>query len=194
MQFISALIEHLVVGIIALVCLLPLAHEHGLIKDGLIAQYKDVLVYIGPPVAYVVGMYIDTFASMLSAYLRARYKTMSSRTIRIVECLAPSKGDSYTRTARILAQSPDETGKYLLQLSGRVKIARGVALTLFVAAIAYAFPPYAKGAVPAIALLALSALGSLVWLRLHVQTDSFKAHAQAKIGKDASEAGPAPSQ
>ncbi|MRW89034.1 hypothetical protein GJ699_03460 [Duganella sp. FT80W] len=178
MQFIAALIEHLVVGLVALLWLLPIANQLTLIPDVKIADHKEVLIAIGLPVAYVVGMYVDVFASLLSSFIKRALDAYGStwRSKIFGAHLSSKNGKSYERTAKILKQSPDEAARYLLQLSSREKIARGVYLNFLIAAAVNFLLPTSKYYVPPLLLIAMFSIGVLAWLRLNALTDNFKTH------------------
>ena len=159
MQFFSALVEHLVVGVIALIWALPILNYFSLIPIGF-ASNKEFVLAIGVPVAYLVGMYIDVLASRVTAPFR---KTKG--------------GKSYDRTVRIISNSPDELARYLLQLSGREKIARGAFLNFFIAMICNFVMPKSEYSINYWLLLTLSILGFIIWRRLHALTDIFKVQA-----------------
>jgi hypothetical protein len=178
MQFIAALIEHLVVGLVALLWLLPIANQLTLIPDVKIADHKEVLIAIGLPMSYVVGMYVDIFASLLSSFIKRALDVVGRnwRSKIFGAHLSSKEGGSYRRTAKILKASPDEAARYLLQLSSREKIARGVYLNFLIAAVVNCLLPTSKYYVPPLLLLVMFLVGVLVWLRLNALTDNFKEH------------------
>lgn len=178
MQFLAALVEHLVVGVVALLWLLPLADQLALVPNVKISDHKEVLIAVGLPVSYVVGMYVDVLASPLTALLRRLLDNCRPglRASFFGGHLGTPGHKSYQRTASILKHSPDEAAKYFLQLSGREKIARGVALNFVMATIVNLAVPHGMYSVPCWLLALLGIVGVLVWLRLNALTDTFKSH------------------
>lgn len=178
MQFLAALVEHLVVGVVALIWLLPLAEQLALVPAVKIVDHKEILIAVGLPVAYVVGMYVDVLASPMAALLRRLidYLWGNWRVRFFGGHLATAGGEAYQRTKAILVKSPDEAAKYLLQLSSREKIARGVALNFLLAAVVNLAATKSMYSVPPWLLALLAAIGVLVWLRLNALTDKFKSN------------------
>lgn len=200
MQFLAALVEHFVVGVVALLWVLPFLHKYSLIPSGNLAESKEIVLAVGIPAVYVIGMFVDVFSSIFTAWIRLgfdfisrsnefftdgvsaklirkHYKdTINARnpTLTTASVSASSEGKSYDRTVRILNDSPDEKAKHLLQLSGREKIARGVFCNLVVATILNACFDKSVYTVPALMLFFFALAGLFVWLRLAVLTDEFK--------------------
>jgi hypothetical protein len=173
MQFLAALVEHLVVGIVALLWGLPLANAWGLLPDVKIADHKEILIAVGLPVAYIVGMYIDVFVAPLFFALRKWiYKRHGLK--KFFGATLSGSSSAFKRTATILVKSPDETAKYLLQLSGRAKIARGASADFIVAAVVNACVATSTYTVHPLLLSATAIVSFFVWLRLAALTDQFK--------------------
>jgi hypothetical protein len=169
MQFFAALIEHFVVGIVSLIWILPLANFFGLIpllpSGEKWSDYKEVLVAVGFPAAYVVGMYVDVFAS----YALKPFHTLAQK------FFGAGSGTSYSRTIKIMKVSGDESARYLLQLSAREKIARGVVLNLLFGAIANLALPKSGLTVQWWLLSFLFLLGIVVWMRHFGLVERYKA-------------------
>jgi hypothetical protein len=177
MQFAAALVEHLVVGLLAVLWLLPVANQFTLVPDVKISDHKEILIALGLPVAYVVGMYVDVIASWLSSRIKKLLYVKGAEKARFLGNLLPEKGgDSYKRTAVILKLAPDEAARYMLQLSSRVKIARGTYLNFLIAAAVHLFVPASKYSVSPLLLFGMTTLGVVIWLRLDLLTDNFKTH------------------
>jgi hypothetical protein len=170
MQFFAALVEHLIVGILALIWMLPVAHFFEIIpllpKTEKWSDYKEVLIAVGLPAAYVAGMFVDVFASMATQRLRNFAKRR----------FGAASGTSYKNTIGIIKSSGDETARYLLQLTAREKIARGAALNFLLGAFVNFILPKSTYSVPGWLLIALCVLGIFVWMRLYGLVDRFKAH------------------
>ncbi|MFS2027790.1 hypothetical protein ACL58G_22320 [Massilia sp. GER05] len=170
MQFFAALVEHLIVGILALVWILPVAHFFGIIPllppTEKWSDYKEVLIAVGLPAAYVAGMFVDVFASMATQRLRNFAKRR----------FGAASGTSYKNTIRIIKPSADESARYLLQLTAREKIARGAALNFLIGAFVNFALPKSTYSIPGWLLIALCVLGTFVWMRLYGLVDRFKAH------------------
>jgi hypothetical protein len=169
MQFFAALIEHFVVGIVSLIWILPIANMCGLIpllpSGEKWSDYKEVLVAVGFPAAYVVGMYVDVFAS----YILKPIQPLAKR------FFGAGTGASYSRTIGIIKTSGDESARYLLQLSAREKIARGVVLNLLCGAVLNFALPKSGFTVQWWLLSVLFALGIFVWMRHYGLVERYKA-------------------
>lgn len=175
MQFVSALLEHFVVGALSLIWILPLLDGLGLTPDIDHEKYKEIVVVFAVPAAYVLGMYIDLLASPITGLIkRLLHKPLHCWAIKeLARLVRASKGASYARTIRIIRGSTDESAKYLQLLTGREKIARGVFLNLLFTSGVNAWHPSAKyGSLTLLLLVTLFAL--LAWLRLNSLTDAFK--------------------
>lgn len=169
MQFFAALIEHFVVGIVALVWIMPIAGLLGIIPQLPMGEkwsdYKEVLIAVGLPTAYVVGMYVDVFASYSVKPLRDFAK----------KHFGAGSGTSYSRTIKVIKSSDDESARYLLQLSAREKIARGVMLNLLLGAFWNLVLPKSVFTSPWLLLFVFFVLGVFVWMRLFGLVERYKA-------------------
>lgn len=117
MQFVAALIEYLITGLIALAWIVPLIDKLIFPVASIeVEKYKELLVLLCFPVVYVLGIYIDVLASHAFKYVKGLFKKASN------------EEDSYTRTAKILARGNDNLARSMETYVGRHRIARGVAL------------------------------------------------------------------
>lgn len=178
MQFISALVEHLVVGVISLLWVMPLLNWLKLIPT-VALENKEVILAIGLPTAYVIGIYVDVLASYVTALIRKLIdKYFPNFRLKFFGThLLTSGGTSYERTQLILKNSPDELARYLLQLVGREKIARGTFMNLVIATIFNLFPCKSIYSINPWILMFMSLVAIFVWLRLNALTDIFKEQA-----------------
>ena len=176
MQFLSALVEHLVVGIISLLWVMPVLNFFSLVPDVKLSDHKEIIIAVGVPVAYVVGVYVDVLSSIFTSTIRLLIdnRHMAWRKAFFGAHISASGGRAYQRTVEIMKKSPDEATKYLLLLSGREKIARGVFASVTLASILNSFLPKSIYTVSSWLLLAVAILGLLIWLRLNALTDNFK--------------------
>lgn len=180
MQFLSALVEHLVVGVVSLLWLMPLMRSLSLIPDIKPSDHKELIIAVGIPAAYVVGIYVDVVASVFTSSIRRAidWRWKVGRKKFFGAHVPAAGGGSYERTAIIIKRSPDEAARYLLMLSGREKIARGVFTCLVIATFVNAILPRSAYTVSPWLLSAVAALGLLVWLRLNALTDNLKVQLQ----------------
>ncbi len=179
MQFLTALVEHLVVGVVALLWLLPTASSFNLLPCLVdLDKHKEILLAVGVPIAYVVGMYIDVIASLFFLPVR-RFLNFGDKKWRerfFGSHLGSASGVAYDKSAKILIHSPDEAARYMLQLSSREKIARGVALNFLLAAVANIYLPPSNFSISASIMFGLGIFGFFVWLRLNALTDIYKSN------------------
>lgn len=175
MQFIAALIEHFVVGVISLLWLMPVLYYLSLLPSVKISDHKEIILTVAVPVAYVVGMYVDVVASIITSMIRRIIdKGLSNWRKKIFGAHISGGGRSYERTVQIMKKSPEEATKYLLLLSGREKIARGVFTNVAIAAVLDSVLPKSIYSISPLLLLLVAMFGLFVWLRYNALTDLFK--------------------
>jgi hypothetical protein len=125
MQFASALVEYLAAGVAALLWLSPLVQK----ILGLKVPLNEASVVLVLPMAYVLGIYIDSTSSFLIRALRLRKFHLSERARRIlVYILGSPHSGTYDRTVQILSKSPELLAQTMLTYVGRDRIARCMAL------------------------------------------------------------------
>jgi hypothetical protein len=182
MQFLSALVEHLVVGIFALIWGLPLATALGLKPDVALLNHKEILIAVGIPVAYVVGVYIDVFFATPLHALRRRLEDKFPKLKEVLRKTYSGSSSPFERTAKIFVKSPDEMARYLLQLSGRAKIARGVGGNALIAAGINLFVSKNLFTVSPLWLAIFALISFVFWLRLAALADKFKDNCCTALG------------
>jgi hypothetical protein len=125
MQFASALIDYLAAGVAALFWLRPLAQK----MLGLTLTLNEASVVLALPMAYVLGIYIDTTSSLLIRILRLRRIRLPKALKRILVLVfgTPHSG-TYDRAVQILSKSPELLAQTMLTYVGRDRIARCMAL------------------------------------------------------------------
>ena len=177
MQFAAALVEHLIVGIIALIWMLPLLDGLQLMPAADFEKHKDFMIAIGLPITYVVGIYVDVFASVLTAWMRSILERQfgADRFRTVFGGVADGKSAKpYAKTVKILRRAPDEAVKFLQLLTSREKACRGVFLCLLLGAATNVLVESKRFRVSPTVLLILAVVSFVVWLRLTVLTEVFK--------------------
>lgn len=184
MQFFSALLGHFIVGVLSFIWIIPFLLGLDVVEKDqfitLIKDYKEIVLVLIAPTSYVLGIYIDIVASIFTRYLKTIIYKIYSRKVtdendQVKE--TEEKYKSYERTAKILKSSNIELARYLLMLSGREKIARGIFLnSLFAGIIFSIFAPH-KSYNYAIFCFAFAISSFLMWMRLNVKNNRFKTQA-----------------
>lgn len=125
MQFASALVEYLVAGVAALLWVSPLLQKLLSLNVSL-NEASAVLIL---PIAYALGLYIDSTSSFLIRVLRLRRFRPPSLLRQLSDCIfgKPYSG-TYERTMLILSKSPELLAQTMLTYVGRDRIARCMAL------------------------------------------------------------------
>jgi hypothetical protein len=170
MQFASALVEYLAAGVAALLWLRPLAQR----VLGYEIPINEDSVVLALPMAYVLGIYIDSSSSFLIRFLRLR-KIRPPRFLQptIVRILGNPYSGTYDRTVSILSRSPELLAQTMLTYVGRDRIARCMALNSFLGILTVLFIDPGNRAL--LAILVLSFLLSLAtWHRLKRLSSKFK--------------------
>lgn len=170
MQFASALVEYLAAGVAALLWLRPLAQR----ILGFEVPINEASVVLVLPMAYVLGIYIDSSSSFLIRFLRFRKirppKLLQSIIARIFG--SPYSG-TYDRTVTILSRSPELLAQTMLTYVGRDRIARCMALNSFLGVLTVLYVDSGNRAL--LAILSVSFLWSLAtWHRLKRLSSKFK--------------------
>jgi hypothetical protein len=164
MQFAAALVEYLISGILAAAWALPLFWR----LFGIMPPIDDGWVVMYLPAAYVLGIYIDSTASVLLKTLRLQKKTADA--------------GSYDRTTLILAKGSDALAQAMQVYVSRDRIARGVFLNATISCVVLPLTLPAGLWVDALMIAAVMAIWSFfIWKRLDRLSNDFKTHAVAKL-------------
>jgi hypothetical protein len=170
MQFASALVEYLAAGVAALLWLSPLVQK----ILGLNVPLNEASVVLVLPMAYVLGIYIDSTSSFLIRVLRLRKFHLPERVRRIlVKILGSPHSGTYDRTVPILSKSPELLAQTMLTYVGRDRIARCMSLNsvLGIFTACYIRP----GDLTLAGILVVTLLWSLAtWHRLERLSSKFK--------------------
>ncbi|QWL60333.1 hypothetical protein HQ400_20845 [Aeromonas jandaei] len=145
MQFAIALIEYLISGIVASAWVIALLIKYfNISTDGLsdILKYKDLLVIVYLPIAYILGIYIDTTSSLIIRAIKNiddklckknMYTNIKSKGYKIVSFfIGVPKSDPYERSADILSHSIPDMVRTMESYVSRDRMARGMALNSFI--------------------------------------------------------------
>jgi hypothetical protein len=146
MQFAVALIEYLISGIVASVWVTAIARNYIQIPLADIKEYKEIFVIVYFPIAYILGIYVDTTSSFLirrakeidaaASESNNPYVWLRNGFAFTYEFIAGKpKIDSYERSAEILSYSIPDAVRTMEAYVSRDRIARGVALNSFAGAI-----------------------------------------------------------
>ncbi|CRM41564.1 hypothetical protein J1G34_18625 [Pseudomonas sp. Wu6] len=156
MQFAVALIEYLISGVVASAWLTVILDNHYPIPFHKINEYKEVFIVVYLPIAYILGIYVDTTSSYLIRRTGEIFRLFGKR-LNVLKDLRQGlssiyraiagtpKEDSYERSAAILARSVPDAVRTMEAYVSRDRIARGAALNAFagsVTAFFYAPPEY----------------------------------------------------
>jgi hypothetical protein len=170
MQFASALVEYLAAGVAALLWLRPLAQR----ILGFEVPINEASVVLVLPMAYVLGIYIDSSSSFLIRFLRLRKIRLPKLLQAIIaRILGSPYSGTYDRTVPILSRSPELLAQTMLTYVGRDRIARCMALNSFLGILTVLFIDPRNRAL--LAVLVVSLLWSLAtWHRLKRLSSKFK--------------------
>jgi hypothetical protein len=132
MQFTATLVEYLVSGAVALIWLIPLAnYSFGAdLKDVLteLKDIKEVVVFLMLPFLYVMGMYIDTAATLLLHSFKKHVQKAK---------IANKLQRPYKKTVEVQWARCPEISQTMQSLVTRDRIARGVSLNSLIATIVF---------------------------------------------------------
>jgi hypothetical protein len=186
MQFASALVEYLAAGIAALLWLRPLAQK--ILNFEIPINEASVVLVL--PMAYVLGIYIDSTSSFVISSIRhLRYKItrrlrkfplqnalkrIRNALKRIQDtCLGPPYSGTYKRTVSILSKSPELLAQTMLTYVGRDRIARCMALNSVLGILTVLV--ISPGNQALLGILVVALLWSvLLWIRLKRLSSKFK--------------------
>jgi ABC-type branched-subunit amino acid transport system permease subunit len=184
MQF-SALIEYLITGIVSSVWFSVLVNKFIPIPIDLIKDYKEIVVVVYIPVAYVLGVYID----VVSSYLIRRFKELY---LSVLKCNVISeihnkfskifliisgntKSSPYKHASIILSYSPSDMIKTMDAYVSRDRMARGMALNSLISAFVFLWAlPDDISYKAFIICLVLFLLSISIWHRLRRLSSTFK--------------------
>ncbi|WP_338799288.1 hypothetical protein V9K81_03535 [Pseudomonas monteilii] len=193
MQFAVALIEYLISGIVASVWVALVINNFVPLPLNKINDYKEIFVVIYFPVAYVLGIYVDTTSSFLirraksldSSFEGASklYSWLRKFFVSAYNFFAGKpKQDSYERGAEILSQSIPDTVRTMEAYVSRDRIARGAALNSLAGAISVFFYAPTDIRVPvSIGCLIMFVYSLFMYKRLRRLSSRFKRVAISKI-------------
>ncbi|VVM72274.1 hypothetical protein PS645_01825 [Pseudomonas fluorescens] len=194
MQFAVALIEYLISGIIASIWVLAIITNYIKLPLDSIKDYKEIFVIVYFPVAYILGIYVDTTSSFLIRRIKelgcmlGSYKPCS----RIIKFFLPAyvflvgkaKPDSYERSAEVLAHSIPDAVRTMEAYVSRDRIARGAALNAFAGATtAFFYAPSEIMTPVLVGCLLMLAYSLLMYKRLRRLSSRFKKVVISKIKK-----------
>jgi hypothetical protein len=162
-QFAATFVEYLVTGTVALIWIVPLGLAL-LRRDwawlGSVLGEQAVLLAI--PVLYVVGMYVDSGASLLLKGVKRRIRG------------TPRRANRYDDTVAVLSHSP-ELAQELRALVSRDRVARGTTLNLMLAVAVIALTQHGPGRARLLVAAVLLSLVSLaLWWRFDDLSREFK--------------------
>lgn len=181
MQFATALIEYLISGIVASIWIMMIIDPDVTSHLNKFDNYKDIFVLMYFPIAYVIGMYIDTISSFILNRLNEIYsKLLEIKFLgnihKVSNCFIKKvfgepKENSYKKSAKILSYSEVDIIRTMESYVSRDRIARGMLLNSFITGIVCVI--YLKFTI-AIVCLFFSIISFLVWVRLDRLSSKFK--------------------
>lgn len=192
MQFAVALIEYLISGIIASVWVAAIITSYIKLPLDSIKDYKEIFAIVYFPIAYILGIYVDT----TSSFLIRRFKELGDMVgsfkscSRIIQFILPvyvflvgkAKTDSYERSAEVLARSIPDAVRTMEAYVSRDRIARGAALNALAGAItAFAYAPPEIMVPASVGCLLMLVYSLLMYKRLRRLSSRFKKVVNSKI-------------
>ncbi|EGR4192345.1 hypothetical protein NM092_003676 [Vibrio cholerae] len=184
MQF-SALIEYLVTGIVSSVWISVLINKYIPIPVEMIKDYKEIVVVVYFPVAYILGVYVDVVSSYLIRRLKELYYLLLGfNLIRKIHdklqsfflfLAGKSKSEPYKNASIILSYSPSDMIKTMDAYVSRDRIARGMALNSLISAFVFLWilpTDVSKSAF--IICLVVFLFSIFIWRRLRRLSSTFK--------------------
>lgn len=192
MQFAVALIEYLISGIIASVWVAAIIMNYIKLPLDNIKDYKEIFVIVYFPIAYILGIYVDTTSSFLIRRIKELGCMIGSLKpcSRIIKFVSPAyvflvgeaKTDSYERSAEVLARSIPDAVRTMEAYVSRDRIARGAALNALAGAIiAFAYAPPEIMVPVSVGCLLMLAYSLLMYKRLRRLSSRFKKVVISKI-------------
>lgn len=179
MQLAGGLIEYLVAGISGFLWLYPLVNKIA----GVTLTVNEGVAILLLPLAYILGVYIDSSSSFIIRVLNLRAKRIPDRLQRILVKFTGSPYDeTYARTTRILAKSHELLAMTMMACVSRDRIARCSTLNLLIGFfVSLLVNPSNRG----LHILLLIALlwSFTTWLRLVRLSSKFKEQALDAISK-----------
>ncbi|AWA39413.1 hypothetical protein DBV33_12735 [Pseudomonas fluorescens] len=150
MQFAVALIEYLISGIVASAWLAAILNEYYPFTFADIKAYKEIFIIVYLPVAYILGIYVDTtssffirrageIASAVSKVINVFPLFANGFKFLIRTLLGTPKPDSYKKSAAILARSVPDAVRTMDAYVSRDRIARGATFNAFAGGITALF-------------------------------------------------------
>lgn len=192
MQFAVALVEYLITGIIASLWVGVMMQGHIAMSIPKIMEYKDFLLIVFLPVAYVLGIYIDVVSSFFISRFGAFYWWLHVfpsvcfmhyyLADGVSVFLGTPKKDPYERSASILSYSVVDLIRTMDSYVSRDRIARGMALNSLVGGVVSitSLPEDIRYEI-SIVCVVLFLLSVMVWFRLRRLSKTFKRLALCKL-------------
>lgn len=172
MQYTAALIEYVITGLISLIWITLLLSTNIDFLTIDYNKYKELLLIAIFPLAYIVGILIDTISSFL-------FKAIGDFIKNKKEKGAPNDKNafknSYGKSAEILSYSISDTIRTMESYVSRDRIVRGMALNSFIIGISMIIVlDITKMHLFIVASFALTIISILIRVRLKGLSDSFK--------------------
>jgi len=193
MQFAVALIEYLISGVVASAWLTAVFANYYPLLLHTIHDYKEFIIIIYLPIAYILGIYVDTTSSFfirrwgeitkLASKAIILPPSIRDTTLAMYRTVAGTPKEApYKKGAAILAFSPSDAIRTMEAYISRDRIARGATFNSFagaVTALCYA-PPEHKFLVTIICSIAC-VYSYMMHRRLSRLSSSFKKVALANL-------------
>lgn len=175
MQYTAALIEYVITGLISLIWIALLLSTNIDFQTIDYNKYKEVLLILIFPLAYIAGIFIDTTSSLLFKAIDKIFRESKGKNKSNDES---SFKNSYGKSAEILSYSISDIIRTMESYVSRDRIARGMALNSLMIGISMIIVLDFKERYPLIvASFALTITSILINVRLKGLSDSFKTKA-----------------
>lgn len=189
MQFAAALIEYIITGLFSLIWIVIIASQHYYIENIDYNKYKELFIIFTPPIAYVMGIYIDTTSSyfirridqLLSIFKKFKFSDKGLLTLKKIIFGTP-KTNPYTRSAKILSYSPADLVRTMDTYVSRDRMARGMALNSLITGCILEFTENRFNTTNIVSVcFFISIISIMIWIRLRRLSKEFKTQAIIKL-------------
>lgn len=172
MQYTAALIEYVITGLISLIWIALLLSTNIDFLSTDYKEFKEALLLLIFPLAYIAGIFIDTISSLLFKPLE---KNLENQNKKITSNDKNVLKKPYEKSAEILSYSISDTIRTMESYVSRDRVARGMALNSLMFGISMIIVLDVKERYPLIvASFALTIISILIRVRLKGLSDSFK--------------------
>ena len=186
MQHAAALIEYIITGLISLIWVCLVVNTQFEITAIDLNKNKELLIIAIFPIAYIFGIYVDVFSSLLLKFIELPFKCLFSSEKLIVSFRKLFQGDagntSYDRSTQILSKASAGIIKTMETYVSRDRIARGMVLNSLIIGIMIFFTVDSEKKLQLLIItFSVTFISYLARLRLRNLSDTFKTKALAEL-------------